>query len=131
MSIATTLKSPCQNVNKQCQKLLSNTTICIMRKTTTNFSPTELKNLSVYYDQPQPNSTCNALSFSRANCRSCCQPPKLQLTYTYSIKAYCGYSLQTHVHALTISRTLELSANYSVYIITQIAIVLFLFKVHL
>ena len=46
-SIATTLKSPCQNVNNQCLKLLSNTTICIMRITTTYFGPAELKYLCI------------------------------------------------------------------------------------
>ena len=46
-SIATTLKSPRQNANKQCLKLLSDTTICIMQITTTYFGPAELKNLYI------------------------------------------------------------------------------------
>ena len=54
------------------------------------------------------DSVCTALSFSRANCSTCPQPPKLQLTYTYSFTAYSGYSLRAHVHALTFS-----SENYS------------------
>ena len=78
-----------------------------MRITTTYFGPAEL-NKFVYYIPAATDSVCTALSFSQANCSTCRQPPKLQLTSTYSITAYCGYSLRAHVHALTFS-----SANYS------------------
>ena len=79
-----------------------------MQITTTYFHPMEIKKFE-YYDQPQADSVYYALSFNLANCSTCRQLPKLQMTYTYSITAYCGYSLRAHVHALTFS-----SANYSV-----------------
>ena len=65
-----------------------------MRIPTTYFGPAELKK-SEYYDQLLADSVCNTLSFSWANCSTCIKPAKLQLTYTYLITAYYGFSFET------------------------------------
>ena len=74
-----------------------------MQRTTTYFGPAEVKNLNI--------TTSRGPTAHVMHCHSAGQtvaPPKLQLTYTYSITAYHRYSLRAHVHTLPFS-----SANYS------------------
>ena len=76
-----------------------------MRITTTYFGPAELKNLYITTNRDRQRMY-----------RTVIHPGKLQLTNTYSIMAYCGYSPRAHRH----------SAVQSTSTITQIAIILIL-----